>query len=51
MLMDQDDVRLVEGFSQKLLKLMDELPNDWEAFPAACGLTNLEGLISRRGKH
>lgn len=51
MLMDQDDVRLVEGFSQKLLKLMDELPKDWEAFPAACGRTNLEGLISRRGKH
>ena len=27
----QDDVRLVEGFSDKLLKLMDELPEDWEA--------------------
>lgn len=26
----EDDVRLVEGFSQKLLKLMDELPKDWE---------------------
>eukprot|EP00438_Fugacium_kawagutii_P030812 Skav229502 [mRNA] locus=scaffold2455:194074:196944:- [translate_table: standard] len=25
-----DDVRLVEGFSDKLLKLMDELPEDWE---------------------
>lgn len=27
----QDDVRLVKGFSDKLLKLMDELPEDWEA--------------------
>jgi len=26
----EDDVRLVEGFSDKLLKLMDELPADWE---------------------
>ena len=24
-------MRLVEGFSDKLLKLMDELPADWEA--------------------
>ncbi|CAL1155452.1 unnamed protein product [Cladocopium goreaui] len=26
----EDDVRLVEDFSDKLLKLMDELPADWE---------------------
>ena len=27
----QDDVRLVDGFSEKLEKLMNELPKDWEA--------------------
>ena len=30
----QDDVRLVAGFSEKLEKLMKELPNDWEASTA-----------------